>query len=86
MAGGGDMIKTLWCKLKHCFDPYYELSPEEIERLIVVKERYTDALACLYMANYSISEQIRYLNEKIAAIDEALGYYTDKEKDSDLSF
>jgi len=80
------MINTLWRNFKHLFDPYYELSPDEIERLIVVKGQYTDALACLAMAHYSISEQIRYLEEKIAAIDEALRYRTDEGNDSDLPF
>jgi len=82
------MIKTLWRKFKHWFDPYYELSPEEVERLIVVNQQYLDALACLAMAHYAIGEQIRYLEERIADIDEALKCHTetDKANDSDLPF
>jgi len=80
------MIDTLWRNFRHWLDPYYELSPDEIERLIVVRSQYLDALACLAMAHYSISEQIRYLEEKIAAIDEALRYRTDKGNDSDFPF
>ena len=80
------MIKTLWRNFKHWFDPYYELSSDEVERLIVVKQQYLDALASLSMAKHYISEQIEYLEEKIAAIDRALKRHTEDKRNDDLPF
>jgi len=79
------MIK-LWRDFRHLLDPYYELSSDELERLIVAKEHYTDALFCLETVGYAVNEQIQYLRRKVEIIDAALKKARIKDKESDFPF
>ena len=72
------MIKTLWRYLRDLLDPYYELSPVESERLIVIRSHYQNALWSMERIRDDLQAEIFYLNSKIQRIDQQLEDYPDE--------
>jgi len=69
------MFQNLWRNLWDTVGIYAELSPDELHRLLEVRNEYQKAMGSLVTAKKCLDAEIEFLQKKIDRIDSALELY-----------